>query len=113
MRVRTIISSDFESLDDLPLATRIDRLGQEILANAFVTIDRIRKEGKKATKKEIEIQEDLQRQFKYIQSTYISLVKMNRITDKPSNIDFESGLLQRVKKLKSSLANIVTKVPRQ
>lgn len=111
--VKTIMSDEFESLDDLPLAERIDRLGQIILARAFIIMDRIRRDGKRATKKEIDIQEDLQRQFKYIQSTYNSLVKMNRINNKPDNDNFDKGLKERISKMGSSIKNIVVAVPQK
>jgi hypothetical protein len=101
-----------DSLEGLTLEQQIDALGQEILANAFVTIRKVRRYGKKSTIKEQEVQAELQTQFKYIQSTYLSLKKMNRVQANPGN-NFEENLLEKIKQKKSSIGNIVTRVPKQ
>ena len=93
------------------LEQRIDALGQEILANAFMAIDAVKKKGKKQSEKEIIIQEELQRQFKLIQNVYTQLKKMNRIPNGGgNNNDFSKGLLDKIKEKKSSLGAIVTKI---
>lgn len=91
------------------LEERIDALGQEIMANAFFVIDRIKKDGKKETKREIERQEELQRQFKVIRTVYSELKKMNRVIGVP-NPDFSKGLLQKIKDKESSIGAIVTRI---
>jgi len=105
--------SSFEEMGELSVEEKIDRLGQEIMANAFFIMDRIGREGKKATKLEIELQEESVRQFNYIKKTYDALMKMNRISSNPkNNADFEKGLVEKMREVKSTLGNIVTTVPK-
>lgn len=109
----SLLISSFESMGDLTLEQKIDRLGQEIMANAFALMERIGREGKKASKVEIELQEELVRHFNVIKSTYNSLIKMGRITpNNKNNGEFDKGLLDRVKEAKSTVGNIVTNVPK-
>jgi hypothetical protein len=105
--------SSFEEMGELSIEEKIDRLGQEIMANAFYVMDRIGMEGKKSSKLEIELQEEAVRQFNYIKKTYDALMKMNRISTNPkNNTDFEKGLMEKMRETKSTLGSIVTAVPK-
>lgn len=100
--------------DNMTIEERIDKLGQEIMANSFIFIDRAKKSGKRATAKEIRMQEELQRQFKYIVSVYQTLKKTNRISNNPgNNTAFEKDLLSRIKEKSGSIGSIVQKLPTQ
>ncbi len=91
---------------------RLDALGMELMENAFLTMDKMKQYGKKASKKDIELQEELQRNFKTLCATYQMLKKLGRISNKP-NENFEADLLKRVKDKKSSLGAIVTRIDKK
>lgn len=105
------VISEEEALEQArTIEERIDSLGQEIMANAFVAIDALKKGGKKQKESEIIKQEELQRQFKIIQNTYAQLKKMGRISPTNTPADFTTGLLDAIKRKKSTMGSIVTKI---
>lgn len=87
------------------LQDQIDELGQEILATAFAYTDRLRK-GKKITADEEYKQVEMQRQFKYIESTFNKLKKAGRITGVAGSTA-DDNFLKKILQRKSSIASIV------
>lgn len=94
------------------LEEMIDILGREILDRAFDTIKKIKRVGKKVAQKDIDIQEELQRQFRYIQTTYSSLKKMNRIGETAGS-NFSSEFMDRIKNKPSTVGAIVTRIDKK
>lgn len=99
------------ALESKSIEERVDELGQEILANAFFLIDKIKK-GKKVTKEEEAMQQELMSQFKMIETIYMKLKRMNRVVGEP-NADFSKGLIERLraKKIPGSIGDIVKNLP--
>lgn len=102
--------SELEALQKAEsIEARLDALGVELMSNAFYLMDKIKLVGKKKVQKEIEAQEELQKQFKVICTTYAMLKKLGRVSAK-SNDNLENQLLEKVKKSQGSLGAIVTRI---
>lgn len=100
------------------IEAKIDELGQELLAQGFSLIDRMRKK-KKTEEEKTELaeamhsQEAMMKQFKVLQSVYTALVKMNRIDGsgkRKKTEEFDRAVLEKIKNQKSALGGIVRKI---
>lgn len=90
---------------ELTLEERIDKLGQDIIANAFFLITKNSK-GLKTTDGENDEQAEMIKRFKEITGIYSTLKKANRINGSV-NASFDKELLKKIKERKGSIGNIV------
>lgn len=93
------------------LEEQIDAIGQEIMATSMVIIAKL-KNREKIEPALIERQEDMQKQFKVIQSVYRELLKMNRVKQGAPNEQFNAQFLAAIKKTESTVGAIVKEIPK-
>jgi hypothetical protein len=94
----------------LSLEERFDKLLQQLLAVQFVIIERQRKTGKPVEEHEQIWINDSMKFMKNIEKLFSMAKKYNRISTKP-NANFEQQTISTIKELKSSLGDIVRKIP--
>lgn len=108
------VTKAFEEIEseesDLSMEERFDNLLQEIIAQAFLIIDRQRKTKQRITEDEKNLQDDSMYQLRMIEKAYALAKKNGRISPK-ANIQFDEQLLGKIKLMKSSIGEIVREVP--
>lgn len=89
---------------------RIDEIGQELLANAFLIMDSLRAGNQVSESLQIR-QDEMQKQLKFLKNTYMDMVKMGRINTKP-NENFDKQFLNKIKEQKGTIGNIIADIPK-
>lgn len=94
----------------VPLEERFDKLLQTMMAFSYVMTDRQRTTGLRMGDHERQWQQDTMEQIRHIESLMKIAKKYGRISSRP-NEKFEPQLFAEIRKMKSSIGNIVAKVP--
>lgn len=70
-----------------------------------------RKRGGKIEDDEWDQLADMQKLFKYLQTTYMAMIKMGRIAKADVNPNLDADILNKVRQSQSSIGAIVRKIP--
>lgn len=98
-----------ESIDQ-SLEQRFDLLAQQFVAFAFHIIDRQKRTGEKICDAEQVWQEESMKQLRMISQVWAMAKKNGRIGSTP-NKNFESQTIDEIKKMRSTVGDVVRKIP--
>lgn len=110
------LQSSLDAIEDensqLTMEERFDGLMQQMIAFGFYIIDRHKQRGERIYEHEREWQKDTIDQLKMIERIFVMAKKNGRIFPKP-NEHFDEQLIDAIKKTKSTVGEIVRKLPKK
>lgn len=97
---------------DVSLEERFDKLMEAMMAFAFVMIDRHRRTGLRIGEHEKQWQEDSMEQLRAMEKVMAMAKKYNRISSNKPNNNFTSQTVSQIQSMKSTVGEIIRKVPK-
>lgn len=95
----------------LSMQARFDILGQEIIAQSFYLMERQRINGTRISEEEKQLQQDSVEQFNIVEKVFSKFKKAGRLGEVKPNEKFDEQLLEKIKKKKSTISEIVQMIP--
>lgn len=103
------IPQEEEVEDTRPISEQIDEIGADIMASVRSVLMKLKKKGGKIPAEEDARLSERQRYFRFLQSTYMSMMKMGRINQNDTK-NFDRIFLEKIKEKKGSISDIVQKL---
>lgn len=103
------IPEEEEVEDTRPISEQIDEIGADIMASVRSALMKLKRKGGKIPKEEDERLSERQRYFRFLQSTYMSMMKMGRINQNDTK-NFDRIFLEKIKEKKGTMGEIIQKV---